>query len=178
MARAGNESASNELIQIVLLTLAMTGGGLLVLFLVLHFWMVPRKRDEADGAKRAYAQLSTLLTSDELRTLKAQAKAREAAGEENRAQQDIIELNLEPNGLSQTRIPAPRDLPQEKAQLQSVTLNPAPLSSIFQFIVAVKRAKRSIEVDKISFSQPGSGRNRQSGTYSATIDFIDYLPTN
>lgn len=178
MARAGNESASNELLQIVLLTLAMTGGGLLVLFLVLHFWMVPRKRDEAEMAKRAYAQLGTLLTSDELRTLKAQAQAREAAGEENRAQQDIIELAIAPHGLKQSRLGLPRDLPQEKAQLQSVTLDPAPLSNILRFLVAVKQAKRSIEIDKISFSQPGSGRNRESGTYSATIDFIDYLPTN
>ena len=86
MTRGKNSDSPSELLQIVILTLAMTGGGFCLLYVGLKFWMIPEVVRKVDIERRDYEKLVELLESADMVDLRANHKEQEDTNQESLAQ--------------------------------------------------------------------------------------------
>ena len=90
-----NEETSSEPQQIIILTLAMTAGGFLLLYLFLQFYLIPGLRQEIGVQGDDYSKLVTALESSEMKQLRHEAKLQD----ENDQQQSLGEIIVEKIGI-------------------------------------------------------------------------------
>jgi len=169
MPAARTKDAPSELFQTVLLTLAMTGGGLMLFFLVVQFYMVPSVRQKVDTEIATYAGLTKVLDSDDMHRLRAQWEAAQAEGAKDLSLQQIIMDKLEVAGVTHTSLPQPRD--RDGAEVRSIRLQPANLGAILRYVVGVTQAKKTVKAVSVKLQ-----RSRGGGDFDATIEFIDHAP--
>lgn len=166
-------SASEEFFQIVFLTLLMTGGGLGLIFLIFHFWLVPNHRVAAERAASEYRDMSGLLLSDEMQALRAQAKAQEEAGESSQSQQVIVRDQLARHGLKLGGDSFPKL--DGSAERYSFKVEAAPLRSILLFVASLRSAKKTLEVASLDLNRPNR-RTEGDDLFDASIELYDYSP--
>ena len=180
-----NEETSSEPQQIIILTLAMTAGGFLLLYLFLQFYLIPGLRQEIGVQGDDYSKLVTALESSEMKQLRHEAKLQD----ENDQQQSLGEIIVEKIGIYGLKRSkqAPKRPPlrtsrgggREAVELQaegvSIKLENAPLDKIIRFVASVQEAKNSIRVE--NFEVRRATRTR-SGTaedsWTADVDLADY----
>ncbi len=172
MAKARDKNPG-EFQQIALLTLAMTGGGLMVLYLVLWFFMVPSVRADVETAAQDYSKLAKLLSSDEMQQMRAEAAAQKESGVEERSLQFIIGEALESNAIESERIGQPKD--KQGFQEVVVNLKPGSMRQILRFVVTVDDTKKTIKPHSIDLNR-GRAREGEEAKYSAKVTFRDYSP--
>src|SRR5690606_29061631 len=162
--------------QVFFLTILMTGAGMGLVFLALHFWLVPQKRSAAETAAREYRDLTALLKSDEMKNLRYEAKKREEAGTDGKSILMIVDETATQHGLALPRSNPTRDGTTERVSVQFQ--EPAPLVRLLRYVAAVRLAKPTIEVSSFKVSKPAVRRGDTSSEelFTATVEFIDYSP--
>ncbi|MCZ6793469.1 MAG: hypothetical protein O7J95_07640 [Planctomycetota bacterium] len=168
---AAKQDNSSELTQIVLLTLAMTGGGLLLLFLVLHFFMVPGVRAEVSSEAKRYEDLVRLLQSDEMNVLRRDVERRKGSEGEKQPLLTVVSRHRQANGIRSSDMPAKID-PRSGSETRRFDLEPCGMDQIFRFVIGVSEAKRTIELEKLDIRASRSRSEEQ--LYTANVTFVDY----
>ena len=172
MPGKSGKNASSELMQIVFLTLAMTGGTLMLLFLMLHFFLLPGKHAEVVRAQDDYTKLAILLRWGKMKDLRLEEKNRLTAGEQDKDLNEIITDRATVNGvLFESQGRAKVDA-RTGIESRNVKLQPAGMQAIFRFIVEVREAKKTVRVETFNL-QPTRGATEM---FKADITFIDYAP--
>lgn len=161
-----------ELLQIVILTLGMTGGGFLLLYLVMVLFMIPSATTAAENAEARNAELTKELLKQDIKELRRDSKIQEEAGEQ-KGLEEIIPDMLGRWGVERDRlVPASR----EGQTGWNVTTKPAPLRSLLSFAVAVREAKKTVQVEslKVSRGRRRGGAGGPEDAWVADIVFLDY----
>lgn len=175
-ARAAHDPKA-ELMQIVLLTLCMTGGGLMLFFLVMNFYLLPSRASEAETAAKQYEALSKFLLSSEMQDLRAQARDQAEARQQKQSLTEIIDERRQAFGVefSSNRT---RSAGTTKAEIRLVDLKPTDLARILQFVVAVADARNTIAVEKLTLTPSrGSTLGGDDKSWTANITFVDFAPS-
>ncbi len=190
MARAEGRGASKsgEFLQLVILTLLMTGGGLALMSAFLKFYLVPAREAKLTHQITDSNALVALLdpkrnTKPSREIWDLRARFREAS--KNRASKSLRQMVQEQLGILQfTNFPpttSPRN-PREGGtveQMQSIDLKDASLQDIFQFAARVKEENPSVHVGMINLSRrsrsmaPG-GTGGIEDSWTASIQFYTY----
>ena len=160
-----------ELVQIVILTLGMTGGGFLLLYLAMVLFMIPSATTAAADAERRNGDLTKLLLKQDIKELRRESKIQAEAGEQ-KGLEEIIPDMLKRWGVDRDRlVPATR----EGQKGWNVTTRPAPMRSLLSFVVAVREAKKTVQVESLKVTR---GRRRGAGeaedSWVADVVFLDY----
>jgi hypothetical protein len=163
-----------ELLQIGVLTLAMTGGGFFLLYLVLTLFMVPAAQDNSHSAQKEYENVSKLLTGSRAKQLRQDA--REQAGAENaRSLEEIIAEKRRAYGIDSQRLTSVTH--RDNLNGRQLTTAPAPLRQLLSFVVDVREAKKTIQVQSLKLNRPPRSRDStDDDIWSATVVFLDYEP--
>ena len=180
-----NEESNSEPQQIIILTLAMTAIGFLLLYIVLQVWMVPGLREQVKQQQGYYSKLVASFESSEMKQLRHEAKLQKE-NEEQKTLGEIIVETLPGYGLSlakdtDKRPPlrvspgGSRDASALQAEGRAIKLENAPLDKIIRFVASVQEAKNSIRIE--SFEVRRAARTRSgaaSDSWTADVDLADY----
>ena len=174
-----SEESRSEPQQIVILTLAMTAAGFLLLYLMLQYYLIPDLKSQVGQERAIYKKLVKELDSEEMKQLRHQARLQD----ENDQLQSLGEIVVDKvaiYGLELSKMTPKRDRDiganlVEKGQ--NIQLQGAPLDKILRFAAAVQEAKNSVhiesfEVRRASRSRTGAAEN----TWLAEFDLVDYIP--
>jgi type II secretory pathway component PulM len=177
MARAGSKDSTGDKFQIISMTLAMTGGGFLLLTLLFALWWNPGARSDVEALKKDYVKLTDLLKNPDNKRLLREWKISEAQPTSTQSLREIISAGLNSYQLEGS-FPKAKVTDQkgiEKVE-QSIELKPAPLKSIFQFLGFVKDQKKSIQVEDLGVNRLQRGKDVDADSWTASFSFVDYVP--
>lgn len=174
MSGTATKDASSELAQIVLLTLAMTGGGLLLLFLVIHFIMARNLGNEVSVEAKNYEALVKLLSSDDMNRLRQEAEKQKSVKSQKKSLMDIITQKRDEGGLRFNRLAPPKFDDKLGTETRTIGLESSRMDRIFRFTVGVRDAKKTIEVEKLEMQAPRRSRGQDELLFTATVVFVDY----
>ena len=174
-----SEESRSEPQQIVILTLAMTAAGFLLLYLMLQFYMIPKVQGEVGRERAVYEKLVKELDSEEMKQLRHQATLQD----ENEQLQSLGEIVVDKIGiygleLSKQTPKRPRDIGANLVEEgQNIQLLSAPLDNILRFAASLREDKKSVriesfEVRRASRSRTGDAEN----AWLAELDLVDYIP--
>ena len=174
-----SEESRSEPQQIVILTLAMTAAGFLLLYLMLQFYMIPKVQGEVGRERTVYEKLVKELDSEEMKQLRHQANLQD----ENDQLQSLGEIVVDKIGiygleLSKQTPKRPRDIGANLVEEgQNIQLLSAPLDNILRFAASLREDKKSVriesfEVRRASRSRTGDAEN----AWLAELDLVDYIP--
>jgi hypothetical protein len=165
-------TGSGELLQIGILAAFFTAVGFALVTAILVFFVNPRSAESADVQARKYQLLTTALEDRELSVLRQTAKNSE--GEKSDMElRDVIHEKMTGYGLTFSRFPAA--VTKENVVRQKLTLQPAPMAPILQFVADIEEVKTSVHVLDFRL-QPARGRGAEEGdSWTATIEFVDFV---
>ncbi len=167
-----NSPESSEKLQIAILTFFMTAGGFLILTLVFAFYLNDSKQSDMKGAERTYSDLTKLLAQEDMRRLRQQDKI-SSEKDDTETVREIIDKNLSSYGIDFRDFPPPRKRAKSQEITQKITLKPAAMRPILQFIAAVEATKKSIRVASLDLN-----RDKRAGvaadSWIASVDFVEY----
>ena len=177
MAKDKTGDSSSELLQIIILTLSMTGGGFCLLYLGLNFWLLPNVQGDVQSESRTYAALTELLQSSEMIELRANAKDQEESAE-SKTLEMIIDEELEGKRLStQSRSPSQKDTGRIIEKKLSLKLQAAPMRDIVEFVARVRHSKKSVRIESFDISRKSASRGNESADlWTATVDIVEFMP--
>ena len=173
-----SEESRSEPQQIVILTLAMTAAGFLLLYLMLQYYLIPDLKSQVGQERATYKKLVKELDSEEMKQLRHQARLQD----ENDQRQSLGEIVVDKVAIyglelsKQTPKRRPRDIGANLVEEgQNIQLLSAPLDKILRFAAAVQEAKNSVriesfEVRRASRSRTGDAEN----AWLAELDLVDY----
>jgi hypothetical protein len=181
---AGAKSATSrsEWLQIVILTLLMTGGGFLILFLVLQLFLIPGLRSGVEAEQRGYKQLVELLDKRETKLARQRARQQKEIEGEAKTLASVTSEKLQAAGVElERRDPGrlPREVGGMTQETAKVSLKPATMRAILTYAVSVVDAKKSIKIDRLHLTRQkrGSrGGEAAENRWNAEIDFVEYTP--
>lgn len=167
---------SQERFQIFVLTPAMTALFFALGTLVLVVFLNPAKSATVEALKKKTVELEKLLGSPELWNLRAQAKLNESQAS-TKGIRDIAFESMGRRELQQQNFPAARltDMGGIQKQEQTVTLKPAKLRAILQYLGDVKDSKPTIQVESVSLSRDRRPSTGDKDSWNATVEFADYV---
>ncbi len=180
-----NEESNSEPQQIIILTLAMTAIGFLLLYIVLQVWLVPGLREQVSQQQGYYSKLVAALESSEMKQLRHEAKLQKE-NEEQKTLGEIIVDTLPGYGLSlakdtDKRPPlraAPggsKDAGALQAEGRAIKLENAPLDKIIRFVASVQEAKNSIRIENFEVRRAARTRGgAATDSWTADVDLADY----
>ena len=172
-----SEESRSEPQQIVILTLAMTAAGFLLLYLFLQYYLIPKVQGEVQQQVSLYRGLVKEFDSEDMKQLRHHAKLQN----ENEQQQDLGQIVVEKIsdfGLELSKQTPKRPRPIGKNLIeegQNIQLLSAPLRNILGFAAAVSEAKNSVRIE--SFEVRRASRSRTSAeedVWVAELDLVDY----
>jgi hypothetical protein len=175
MTRPGD--SGDQKYEIAIFTCAFLAGGLLIITVILAGFMNPSAASQAKGLEDDYKKMAADLRSAEMKSLRAQAKLSESQDNQKTLKEIIIEQSKS-YGLEINRFPDSKPKPGKGIEVfaQQITLRPAKLVSVLQFIAAVKEAKKSIQVERVQIDRERRGRDKEApDSWTATLDFVDYV---
>ncbi len=175
MANTNSPDGGGEKLQIAILTFFMTAGGFLLLTLVFAFYLNPRLDTRMKAAEKTYQNLCKLLRQDDVRRLRQQDRLnQEKGGEENL--KTLISENLSKYGIEYREFRPARKSTKKGGITeiaQQITLQPASMTPILQFVAAVQASRKSIRVSSLEFI-----RNKRAAadadSWQASVMFFDY----
>ena len=169
--------AGDQKFEIALFTCAFLAAGLLIITLVLAVFMNPSAASEVTMLEGSYKDQVKLLRSTEMRSLRAQAKLSEGQANQ-KTLKEIVTEQSKAYGLEIASAPdtKPKSVKGIEEHNQKVTLKPAKLVDVLQFIAAVKEAKKSLQVESVKIDRDRRGRDKEvPDSWTATVDFVDYV---
>ena len=175
-----SEESRSEPQQIVILTLAMTAAGFLLLYLMLQFYMIPKAQGEVGREQVIYTKLVKELDSEEMRQLRHQGKLQDENDQQRKRLNEIIVDKIGRYGLELSKMTnkRPRDIGTNLVEEgQNIQLQSAPLDNILRFAASLREDKKSVriesfEVRRASRSRTGDAEN----AWLAELDLVDYIP--
>jgi hypothetical protein len=173
-----SEKGMSEKFQVAMLTFAMTGGGFALVSLVLVLLLNPSAKATSEDSEKKYNELTKLLSKSEVKSLREQAKLSEAQGQA-KSLSEIVSEKLQTFQLEFSSFPEPKstDLRAGLVRLDlDLSLKPAKLSSVFQFLGAVKDAKKTVKAETLTINRDRTrSKTPDDDSWSATIHFVDYV---
>jgi hypothetical protein len=178
MAHGKKGDSRGEFLQIIILTLAMTGGGFGLLYLGLKFWMIPKVAQRVKNEDGDYEKLTKLLASQEMIDLRENAKEQE---ETNRADSlaAIIDEEIKLKNLSLTSRVQGRPSPKGNiiGQSQTLKIDVAPMRDIVEFVARVRHAKKSVRIETFNMKRATRSRNAAvEDAWTATVQIVEFKP--
>lgn len=176
MANTNSPDGGGEKLQIAILTFFMTAGGFLLLTLVFAFYFNPRLDTRMKKAEKEYVELCKLLQQDNVRRLRQQDRLNQEKGGEQDDIKTLISENLSRYGIQYREFRSSR--PSKKKGgiteiAQPITLQPAPMTPILQFVAAVQASRKSIRVASLDLTR--NKRAAGEDSWQASVMFIDYV---
>ena len=172
-----SEESRSEPQQIVILTLAMTAAGFLLLYLMLQYYLIPNLKSQVGQERAVYKKLVKELDSEEMRQLRHQARLQD----ENDQLQSLGEIVVDKIGiygleLSKQTPKRPRDIGANLVEEgQNIQLLSAPLDKILRFAAAVQEAKNSVRIESFEVRRASRSRTREAeNAWLAELDLVDY----
>ncbi|HZN58920.1 MAG TPA: hypothetical protein VFD71_12645 [Planctomycetota bacterium] len=167
---------NSETLQLVILTFAMTGGLFALLTGVLVLFLNVGAAEEAQQAEKSLGDLQTFLLSPEMRDLRVNAEKAKSQGATNTLG-EIVQESMSQASLSCPNFPAitPKNLrPGLDEHRIKLTLNPAPLQQLIQFVGTVPEARRTIQVDSVSFKRDTRNKT-EDDSWVCTVEFVEFV---
>jgi len=163
---------SGETIQIVILTLFMTGGGFALISLVLSLFLIPARADDLERQMQDEKSLSELLArknnaKNRMWDLRSRARdAEKAVG--STSLRERVESQLGPLQSNVTNFPKVNEHligGKTMEHSQGIDLKDARLQDVFDFVARVKQNNPSVHVGsvKVTRSTRGSGSGAAGG---------------
>ena len=175
MARGKNSDSPGELLQIVILTLAMTGGGFCLLYVGLRFWMIPEVVRKVDIERRDYEKLVELLESSDMVDLRANHKEQEDSNQESLAQIIDEERQLKRLSFSSRTPGRPKTSGQIVEESQTLKLEAAPMRDIVEFIARVRHAKKTVRIESFNLKRASRSRSATAeDAWIATVQIVEF----
>ena len=173
-----SEKGMSEKFQVAMLTFAMTGGGFALVSLVLVLLLNPSAKATSEDSEKKYNELTKLLSKSEVKSLREQAKLSEAQGQA-KSLSEIVSEKLKSFQLEFSSFPEPKpmDLRAGLVRLDlEISLKPSTLSSILQFLGAVKDAKKTVKVETLTINRDRTrSKAADDDSWSAVVHFVDYV---
>ena len=174
-----SEESRSEPQQIVILTLAMTAAGFLLLYLMLQFYMIPKVQGEVGRERAVYEKLVKELDSEEMKQLRHQATLQDE-NEQLQSLGEIVVDKIARNGLelSKQTPKRPRDIGSNLVEEgQNIQLLSAPLGNILKFAAEVQHAKNSVRIESFEVRRASRSRTGEAeNAWLAELDLVDYKP--
>ncbi len=174
MPKNSTTKDSSELLQIVTLTFAMTGGGFALLTLILKLFMSPGAEVEAKTAERNYGELVATLQQPQSKDLRANAKR----GENQDNSDTLAEILKKAGDSNGVKFPVPQTTSTQKAGLEErkikITTEGTKLQNLILFAAQVQDTKRTIQIEGASFKRDTRAKPDEE-SWIATVEFIDYV---
>lgn len=167
---------SGEKLQIAILTLAMTAGGFAILTLLLVLFMNPNADAEAARLQRSYKELTDTLLGAEMKQLRATAKRGES-NDNTKTLGEIVKNALDLHGLKYPTFPqvSPKSLRPGLDELRlKIGVEPAKLLQLLQFVAVVQDAKKTIQVENVSFKRDTRSKP-EDDLWTGSAEFVDYV---
>ncbi len=179
MAKEATREASErseEKFQIVVLTAAMIAFFLALCTLVLSLFLKPAASRRFESLKQKTTELWKLLDSPDMRSLRTQAKLNERTAATMTIGQ-IVSAKVSERGLRVRNMPPTgvRNLGGIEERKQEVTLEPAPLLQMLQFLGDVKDSKPTIQVHSVKLNRERRGGATEKVSWNASFTFVDYV---
>ncbi|MBA20396.1 MAG: hypothetical protein CMJ97_03215 [Planctomycetes bacterium] len=172
-----SEESRSEPQQIVILTLAMTAAGFLLLYLMLQFYMIPKVQGEVGRERAVYEKLVKELDSEEMKQLRHQATLQDE-NEQLQSLGEIVVDKIARNGLelSKQTPKRPRDIGSNLVEEgQNIQLLSAPLGNILKFAAEVQHAKNSVRIESFEVRRASRSRTGEAeNAWLAELDLVDY----
>jgi hypothetical protein len=172
-----SEESRSEPQQIVILTLAMTAAGFLLLYLMLQFYMIPKVQGEVGRERAVYEKLVKELDSEEMKQLRHQATLQDE-NEQLQSLGEIVVDKIARNGLelSKQTPKRPRDIGSNLVEEgQNIQLLSAPLGNILKFAAEVQHAKNSVRIESFEVRRASRSRTGEAeDAWLAELDLVDY----
>jgi len=172
-----SEESRSEPQQIVILTLAMTAAGFLLLYLMLQYYLIPNLKSQVGQERALYKRLVKELDSEEMKQLRHQARLQD----ENDQLQSLGEIVVDKIAiygleLSKQTPKRPRDIGTNLVEEgQNIQLLSAPLDKILRFAAAVQEAKNSVRIESFEVRRASRSRTREAeNAWLAELDLVDY----
>ena len=173
-----SEKGMSEKFQVAMLTFAMTGGGFALVTLVLVLLLNPSAKATSEDSEKRYNDLVKLLSKPESKALREQARLSEAQGQA-KGLSDIVREKLQSFQIDFSSFPEPKPTTLTAGLVRldlELSLKPAKLSSILQFLGAVKDAKKTIKVETLTINRDRSrAKTADDDSWSASAHFVDYV---
>ena len=172
-----SEESRSEPQQIVILTLAMTGAGFLLVYLFLQYYYIPKVQGQVGQQVALYKALVKELDSEEMKQLRHQAKQQDKDDQQQDLGQIVVEkVSLYGLELSKQTPKRPRDIGKNLIEEgQNIQLESAPLDKIIRFAAAVQEAKNSVRIESFEVRRASRSRTAEAeNSWLAELDFVDY----
>ena len=172
-----SEESRSEPQEIVILTLAMTGAGFLLVYLFLQYYFIPKVQDQVGQQVSLYKALVKELDSEEMKQLRHQAMLQDENDQEQELDQIIVEkVGLYGLELSKQSDKRPRDIGKNLIEEgQNIQLESAPLDKIIRFAAAVQETKNSIRIESFEVRRASRSRTAEAeNSWLAELDLVDY----
>ena len=172
-----SEESRSEPQEIVILPLAMTAAGFLLLYLMLQFYMIPKVEGEVRRERAVYEKLVKELDSEEMKQLRHQATLQDE-NEQLQSLGEIVVDKIARNGLelSKQTPKRPRDIGSNLVEEgQNIQLLSAPLGNILKFAAEVQHAKNSVRIESFEVRRASRSRTGEAeNAWLAELDLVDY----
>ena len=171
------EESRSEPQQIVILTLAMTGAGVLLVYLFLQYYYIPKVQGQVGQQVALYKALVKELDSEEMKQLRHQAKQQDKDDQQQDLGQIVVDMVAEKGlKLSKQTPKRPRDIGKNLIEEgQNIQLESAPLGRIIQFAAAVQAAKNSVHIESFEVRRASRSRTAEAeDSWLAELDLVDY----
>jgi hypothetical protein len=177
MLRVLKGESSSEILQISILTLAMTGGGFFLLWLVLRLWLIPSVGGEVGSEKRQYEDLVKLLDDPKTKELRDKVRGQEGEAEE-RSVDRIITEELAAQSLEYSSLnPDKKESATLVEESWTLKIKPAQMHKVLQFVARVRGAKKSVRVASFNLNRVRAGRDATSAdSWTADVEFVEFRP--
>ena len=175
-----SEESRSEPQQIVILTLAMTAAGFLLLYLMLQFYMIPKVEGEVGRERAVYEKLVKELDSEEMKQLRHQARLQDESDQERQTLDELIVDKLDIYGLDLVKMTPKRarDIGPNLVEVgQNIQLKSAPLDKILRFAAEVQKAKKSVRIESFEVRRASRSRTGEAeNAWLAEVDLVDHNP--
>ena len=172
-----SEESRSEPQQIVILTLAMTGAGFLLVYLFLQYYYIPKVQGQVGQQVALYKALVKELDSEEMKQLRHQAKQQDKDDQQQDLGQIVVDMVAEKGlKLSKQTPKRPRDIGKNLIEEgYNIQLESAPLGRVIQFAAAVQAAKNSVHIESFEVRRASRSRTAEAeDSWLAELDLVDY----
>ena len=173
-----SEESRSEPQQIVILTLAMTAAGFLLLYLMLQFYMIPKVQGEVGRERAVYKKLVKELDSEEMKQLRHQAKLQDENDQQLQSLGEIVvdKIGIYGLELSKQTPKRPRDIGTNLVEEgQNIQLLSAPLDKILRFAASLREDKKSVRIESFEVRRASRSRTGEAeNAWLAELDLVDY----
>ena len=173
-----SEESRSEPQQIVILTLAMTAAGFLLLYLMLQYYLIPNLKSQVGQERAVYKKLVKELDSEEMKQLRHQAKLQDENDQQRKRLNEIVVDKIGRYGLELSKMTNKRsrdigaNLVEEGHNIQLLS---APLDNILRFAASLREDKKSVRIESFEGRRASRSRTGEAeNAWLAELDLVDY----